>query len=58
MHEQAGGFAAEGYAKKEKIPGVALATSGPGGMNFAPIGNCYHDPVLKFFNWSNKITVP
>ena len=33
MHEQAGGFAAEAYAKVKGIPGVAIATSGPGGMN-------------------------
>ena len=31
LHEQAGGFAAEGYAKvkENKIPGVTIATSGP-----------------------------
>ena len=52
MHEQAGGFAAEGYAKVKgkKIPGVALATSGPGGMNFVTsIGNCYYDSVPAIF---------
>jgi acetolactate synthase I/II/III large subunit len=52
MHEQAGGFAAEGYAKvkEKKIPGVALATSGPGGMNFVTaIGNCYYDSVPVIF---------
>ena len=27
MHEQAGGFAAESYAKVKKVPGVAIATS-------------------------------
>jgi acetolactate synthase I/II/III large subunit len=52
LHEQAGGFAAEGYAKVKgnKIPGVAIATSGPGGMNFVtPAGNCYYDSVPVIF---------
>ena len=44
MHEQGGGFAAEGYAKISGKYGVAIATSGPGGMNFVtPIGNCFYD---------------
>ena len=39
LHEQAGGFAAEGYAKVKgnKIPGVTIATSGPGGMNLVTV---------------------
>jgi acetolactate synthase-1/2/3 large subunit len=46
MHEQAGGFAAEGYAKIKGDIGVALATSGPGGQNFVtPIANCFYDSV-------------
>tara|TARA_B110000967_G_scaffold46176_1_gene46512 strand:+ start:980 stop:2839 length:1860 start_codon:yes stop_codon:yes gene_type:complete len=52
LHEQAGGFAAEGYAKVKgnKIPGVAIATSGPGGMNFVtPAGNCFYDSVPVVF---------
>ena len=50
MHEQGGGFAAEGYAKVKGIPGAALATSGPGGMNFVtPIGNCFYDSVPCIF---------
>jgi len=50
MHEQAGGFAAEGWAKVRGKPGVAIATSGPGGMNFVtPIGNCYYDSVPALF---------
>ncbi|MDP2598911.1 MAG: thiamine pyrophosphate-binding protein [Candidatus Liptonbacteria bacterium] len=50
MHEQAGGFAAEGYAKISGKPGVAIATSGPGGMNFVtPIGNCFYDSVPALF---------
>ncbi|MBI3442692.1 MAG: thiamine pyrophosphate-binding protein [Candidatus Sungbacteria bacterium] len=50
MHEQAAGFAAEGYAKIKGLPGVAIATSGPGGMNLVtPIGNCYYDSVPAIF---------
>lgn len=52
LHEQAGGFAAEGFAKvkENKIPGVAIATSGPGGMNFiTSIGNCFYDSVPVIF---------
>ena len=52
MHEQAGGFAAEGYSKVKElgIPGVAIATSGPGGMNFVTsIGNCFYDSVPAIF---------
>lgn len=50
MHEQAGGFAAEGYAKIKGDIGVALATSGPGGQNFVtPIANCFYDSVPCLF---------
>ncbi len=50
MHEQAGGFAAEAYAKTSGKVGAAIATSGPGGMNFVtPIGNCYYDSVPAIF---------
>lgn len=50
MHEQAGGFAAEGYAKTSGKFGVAIATSGPGGQNFVtPIGNCFYDSVPCLF---------
>ena len=50
MHEQGGGFAAEGYSKVKDEIGVAIATSGPGGMNFVtPIGNCYYDSVPCLF---------
>jgi acetolactate synthase I/II/III large subunit len=49
MHEQAGGFAAECWAKVTGKIGAAIATSGPGGGNFVtPIQNCFYDstPVL------------
>ena len=50
MHEQAAGFAAEGYAKISGKPGVAMATSGPGGMNLVtPIGNCFYDSTPCLF---------
>jgi len=50
MHEQGGGFAAEGYAKTTGNIGVAMATSGPGGQNFVtPIGNCFYDSVPCLF---------
>jgi acetolactate synthase-1/2/3 large subunit len=50
MHEQAGGFAAEGYAKISGKPAVAIATSGPGGQNFlTPISNCFYDSVPVIF---------
>ena len=50
MHEQAGGFAAEGYAKISGKPGVAIATSGPGGMNLlTSMGNCFYDSIPCVF---------
>lgn len=50
MHEQAGGFAAEGFAKTSGKFGAAIATSGPGGMNFVTAaGNCYYDSVPVLF---------
>ena len=50
MHEQGGGFAAEGYSKVSGNIGVAMTTSGPGGMNLVtPIGNCFYDSVPCLF---------
>ena len=50
IHEQAGGFAAEGYAKGSGKLGVAMATSGPGGHNLVtPIANCFYDSVPCLF---------
>jgi acetolactate synthase-1/2/3 large subunit len=49
MHEQAAGFMAEGYAKVHGF-GVAMATSGPGGLNMVTcLGNCYYDSVPVLF---------
>jgi acetolactate synthase-1/2/3 large subunit len=50
MHEQAGGFAAEGYAKIKESIGVAIATSGPGAQNLVtPISNFYFDSIPGVF---------
>ncbi len=44
QHEQACGFAAEGYAKAKGVPGLAIVTTGPGGGNMVtPIQNCHYD---------------
>jgi len=50
MHEQAGGFAAEAYSRVSKNFGVAIATSGPGGMNLVtPMGNCFYESIPCMF---------
>ncbi len=49
-HEQASGFAAEGYARKNQNFGVAIATSGPGATNMiTSIGSCFFDSVPTLF---------
>jgi len=49
-HEQGAGFAAEGFGRFTGIPGVALATSGPGATNLlTAIGSCYFDSVPTVF---------
>lgn len=49
-HEQAGGFAAEAVGRMTGVPGVALATSGPGATNLVTaIGSCYFDSVPTVF---------
>lgn len=49
-HEQGAGFAAEGFARVSGIPGVALATSGPGATNLlTSIGSCYYDSTPAIF---------
>lgn len=49
-HEQGAAFAAEGFARIKGIPGVALATSGPGATNLLTgIGSCYFDSVPAIF---------
>lgn len=49
-HEQTAGFAAEGHARITGIPGVALATSGPGATNLlTAIASCYFDSTPAVF---------
>ena len=58
MHEQGGGFAAEGWAKVKGELGVAIATSGPGGMNFVTsIGNCFYDSIPCLFIMDKSILI-
>ena len=43
-HEQAAGFSAEGYSRVSGLPGIALATSGPGATNLlTAIGSCFFE---------------
>jgi acetolactate synthase I/II/III large subunit len=49
-HEQGAGFAAEGHARITGVPGVALATSGPGATNLlTAVGSCYFDSTPAVF---------
>jgi acetolactate synthase-1/2/3 large subunit len=49
-HEQAAGFAAEGHARMTGVPGVAMATSGPGAINLlTAVGSCHFDSVPAVF---------
>jgi acetolactate synthase I/II/III large subunit len=49
-HEQAAAFAAEAMGRMTGIPGVALATSGPGATNLlTSIGSCYFDSSPAVF---------
>ena len=49
-HEQAAAFAAHGMGYSTGIPGVAMATSGPGAVNLLTgIGSCYFDSVPAIF---------
>jgi acetolactate synthase I/II/III large subunit len=49
-HEQAAAFAADATGRLTGIPGVAMATSGPGAVNLLTgIGSCYFDSVPAIF---------
>jgi acetolactate synthase I/II/III large subunit len=49
-HEQGASFAADGFARVSGLPGIALATSGPGATNLLTgIGSCYFDSVPAVF---------
>jgi acetolactate synthase-1/2/3 large subunit len=45
-----GGFSAEGLARMDGVPGIALATSGPGAINLLTgIGSCHFDSTPAVF---------
>ncbi len=49
-HEQAAAFAADAEGRITRIPGVAMATSGPGATNLLTgIGSCYFDSSPAVF---------
>ena len=49
-HEQGAAFAAEGHARISGVPGVALATSGPGATNLlTSMGSCCFDSTPAVF---------
>src|SRR5258708_39196776 len=49
-HEQAAAFAAEAVGRLTDVPGVALATSGPGATNLITgIGSCFFDSSPAVF---------
>jgi acetolactate synthase-1/2/3 large subunit len=49
-HEQAAGFAAEGHARMNGVPGVAMGTSGPGAINLlTALGSCHFDSTPAVF---------
>ncbi|WP_448105295.1 thiamine pyrophosphate-binding protein [Pedobacter panaciterrae] len=49
-HEQAAAFAAEGYGRITGLPGIAMATSGPGATNLLTgIGSCFFDSTPAIF---------
>ena len=49
-HEQGAGFAAEGHARMNGIPGVAMGTSGPGAINLlTALGSCHFDSTPAVF---------
>ena len=49
-HEQGAAFAAEAYGRMTGVPGVALATSGPGATNLLTgVGSCHFDSSPAIF---------
>jgi acetolactate synthase-1/2/3 large subunit len=49
-HEQGAAFAADAYGRMTGVPGVALATSGPGATNLLTgMGGCYFDSSPAVF---------
>src|SRR5215813_10555413 len=49
-HEQAASFAADAVGRTTGIPGIAMATSGPGATNLLTgVGSCYFDSSPAIF---------
>src|SRR6478609_4894078 len=49
-HEQAASFAADAYGRMTGVPGVAMATSGPGATNLLTgLGSCHFDSTPAVF---------
>ncbi|SDT46919.1 acetolactate synthase-1/2/3 large subunit [Mucilaginibacter mallensis] len=49
-HEQSAAFAADAYGRITGLPGIAMATSGPGATNLLTgIGSCYFDSSPAIF---------
>jgi len=49
-HEQGAAFAAEAYGRMTGVPGVAMATSGPGAINLLTgVGSCHFDSSPAVF---------
>ncbi|RZJ87696.1 MAG: thiamine pyrophosphate-binding protein, partial [Hymenobacter sp.] len=49
-HEQSASFAADAFGRFTGVPGVAMATSGPGATNLLTgIASCYFDSVPGVF---------
>jgi acetolactate synthase-1/2/3 large subunit len=49
-HEQGAAFAADAFGRMTGLPGVALATSGPGAINLLTgVGSCYFDSSPALF---------
>ena len=49
-HEQSASFAADAYARATGVPGIAMATSGPGATNLLTgIASCYFDSAPGVF---------
>lgn len=49
-HEQSAAFAAQGHARARRLPGVAIATSGPGATNLLTgVADAYFDSVPMIY---------
>src|SRR3954451_2062026 len=49
-HEQAASFAADGFGRMRGVPGIAMATSGPGATTLLTgLGSCHFDSTPAVF---------